>query len=59
MSSYELIMMVLGVCVSGSTAAVHTGDADWVPLEANFFVLTRISESDKHWASRYQSIDGL
>jgi len=28
MSSYGLIMMVLGVCVSGNTAAaVHNGDA--------------------------------
>jgi len=26
MSSYGLIMMVLGVCISGTTAAVHTGD---------------------------------
>jgi len=27
MPNYGLIMMVLGACVSGSTAAVHTGDA--------------------------------
>jgi len=27
MPSYGLIITVLGVCVSGSTAAVHTGDA--------------------------------
>jgi len=35
--------MVLGCCVSGSTAVVHTGDASssprvGVPLEAIFFV---------------------
>jgi len=39
MSSYELIVMALGCCVSGSTAAVHTGDAFssagvQIPLEA-------------------------
>jgi len=43
MSSYGLIVMPLGCCPSGSTAAVHTGDARLklqvqVPLEANYFV---------------------
>jgi len=37
MSSYGLIVMVFSCCVSGSAAAVHTGDAGsspwvWVPL---------------------------
>ena len=41
MSSYGLNVMILGFCVSGSTAAVYTGDANsspWVqvPLEAIF-----------------------
>jgi len=27
MSSYGLIVMILGFCVGGGTAAVHTGDA--------------------------------
>jgi len=41
MSSYGLIVMALGCCVSGSTAAVHTADVSssvWVgvPLEAIF-----------------------
>jgi len=31
MSSYKLDVMILGFCVSGSTAAVHTGDADLNP----------------------------
>jgi len=44
MSSYGFIVMVLGCSVSGSTAAVHTGDASsslrvQVPLEAIFFHL--------------------
>jgi len=41
MSSYGLIAMTLGFCVSDSTAAVHTGDAGsspqvQVPLEVIF-----------------------
>jgi len=36
MSSYGHIVMILGFCVSGSTAAVHTGDAGSNSLEANF-----------------------
>jgi len=44
MSSYGLIVMVLGCCVSGSTAAVHIGDVGLspqvgVPLEAILFCL--------------------
>jgi len=43
MSSYGLIVMALSCCVSGSTPAVHIGDAFssvWVqiPLETIFFV---------------------
>jgi len=43
MSSYGLIVMALGCCVSGSTAAVHTRDAGssvqvQVPLEVIFFI---------------------
>jgi len=55
--SYGLIVMVLGCCVSGSTAAVYTGDASSspqvrVPLEAiflfNSFFNAHYSEGDKH-----------
>jgi len=46
MSVYGLIVMILGFCLGGGTAAVHrlhTGDASsnaqvQVPLEAIFFV---------------------
>jgi len=47
MSSYGLVVMIFGFCVSGGTAAVHrlhTGDANQVrrrvrvPLEAIFFI---------------------
>jgi len=57
MSSYGLIMMFLGACVSGSTAAVHAGDAGSSHefeshLKQIFFrliiFLTCISESGKH-----------
>jgi len=49
-------MMVLGFCVSGSTAAVHTGDASsshgFKSHLMHFFsfnnFLMHISESDKH-----------
>jgi len=41
MSSYGLIIMILGFCVSGSTAAVNTADAGklWVgvPLKQKNF----------------------
>jgi len=52
MSSYGLIMMVLGVCVSGSTTVVHTGDAGSSPkfifCSIIFLMHIIISESDKH-----------
>jgi len=35
-SSYGLIVMILGFCVSGSTAAVHTGDAGSSPTKQFF-----------------------
>jgi len=38
MSSYGLDEMILGFCVSGSTAAIHTGDACSNPTWGNFFV---------------------
>jgi len=69
MSSYGLIVMSLGVCVSGSTAAVCTGGAGWslrvqIPLEAiflfnNLFLCTLYGEGDKHQTMIYQLIDGL
>jgi len=36
MSSYGLIVMILGFCVSGCTAAVHTGDAGSSPIIFSF-----------------------
>jgi len=72
MSSYGLIIMILGFYVGGGTAAIHrlhSGDAGWnpwvrVPLEAIFFIQYFFnahynSEGDKHWTSRYQAIDEL
>jgi len=61
LSSYGFIMMVLGVCINGSTAAVDVGSS--CKLESQFFsfnnFLMHISESDKRWTSGYQLIDGL
>jgi len=64
--------MILVFCVGGGTAAIHglhTGDAGWssqiwVPLETifsfnNSFKCALYSEGDKHWTSKYKSIDGL
>jgi len=36
MFSYGLIVMILGICVSGSTAAVRTGDASSGPTLSIF-----------------------
>jgi len=45
-----IIVMILGFCVSGSTAAVHTGDmGTWSKIFCSKNSLT--CESDKHWTS--------
>jgi len=69
MSNYGFIVMIVGFCVSNSTAAVQSGDAGWSPrvqvlLEIIFFTQQFFnahynSEDDKHWTLRFQSIDGL
>jgi len=48
MSSYGLNIVILGFSVSGSAAAVHTGDADFSPTWNNLFFHPICSESDKH-----------
>jgi len=46
MSSYGLIVMILGFCISGSTAAVHTGDVGSSPTWNIFSFLMNIALSD-------------
>jgi len=51
--------MILGFSVSGSIAAVHTGDMGLNPTWSKKKFWHALVKSNKQWTSRYQSIDGL
>jgi len=61
MSSYGHDVMILSFCISGTKAAVHTGDAGLNSTWSNFcsIISHYNSESDKNRTSKYQSIDEL